>query len=117
MLGAFTAQKAFLNNFENLVHCRVDMQEDFKRYQETLSYALSKVDYSVGEGVDMLHNNMNLKIKSGTAGHNNEILVFDSEFSFGRNDMVNTSLLVKTSHNPISAGLFWLWIPPPPPPL
>ena len=27
---------------------RVDIREDIKRYQDTLSYALSKVDYSVG---------------------------------------------------------------------
>ena len=49
--SALTAQSAFLNNFENVVNCRVDIQEDVKRYQETLSYALSKVDYSVGENL------------------------------------------------------------------
>ena len=47
--SALTAQSAFLNNFENIVNRRVDIQEDIKRYQDTLSYALSKVDYSVGE--------------------------------------------------------------------
>ena len=44
-----TAQSAFLNNFENVVNRRVNIQEDIKRYQDTLSYAPSKVDYSVGE--------------------------------------------------------------------
>ena len=44
-----TAQSAFLNNFENIVNRRVDIREDIKRYQDTLSYASSKVDYSVGE--------------------------------------------------------------------
>ena len=43
-----TAQSAFLNNFENFVNRKVDMQEDVKRYQEALSYASSKVDYSIG---------------------------------------------------------------------
>ena len=52
--SALTAQSAFLNNFENVVNCRVDIQEDVKRYQETLSYALSKVDHSVGENLFML---------------------------------------------------------------
>ena len=42
-----TAQSAFLNNFENVVNCRVDIREDIKRYQDTLSYASSKVNYSV----------------------------------------------------------------------
>ena len=47
--SALTAQSAFLNNFENIVNHRVDIREDIKRYQDTLSYASSKVDYSVGE--------------------------------------------------------------------
>ena len=49
MAGALTAQSAFLNNFENIVNHRVDFREDIKRYQDTLSYTSSKVDYSVGE--------------------------------------------------------------------
>ena len=46
--SALTAQSALLNNFEDIVNRRVDIREDLKRYQHTLSYALSKVDYSVG---------------------------------------------------------------------
>ena len=37
--SALTAQSAFLNYFENVVNCRVDISEDIKRYQDTLSYA------------------------------------------------------------------------------
>ena len=44
MAGALTAQSAFLNNFENVVNCRVNIQEDIKHYQDTLSYTSSKVD-------------------------------------------------------------------------
>ena len=44
MASALTAQKASLNNFEDIVNRRVDIQEDIKRYQDTLSYASSKVD-------------------------------------------------------------------------
>ena len=47
MVSALTAQKAFLNNFEDIVNQRVEICEDIKRYQNTLSYALSKVDYSI----------------------------------------------------------------------
>ena len=47
--SALTAQSAFLNNFEDIVNRRVDIREDIKRYQDTLSYASSKVDYSVGD--------------------------------------------------------------------
>ena len=49
--SALTAQKAFLNNFENVVNHRVDIQEDIKCYQDTLSYASRKVDHSVGENI------------------------------------------------------------------
>ena len=48
MASALTAQSAFLNNFEDIVNRRVDIREYIKRYQDTLSYASSKVDYSVG---------------------------------------------------------------------
>ena len=48
LASVLTAQSAFLNNFENVVKRRVDISEDIKRYQNTLSYASSKVDYSVG---------------------------------------------------------------------
>ena len=44
--SALTAQSAFLNNFENVVNRSVNIQEDIKRYQDTLSYASSKVDYT-----------------------------------------------------------------------
>ena len=95
--SALTAQKAFLNNFENIVNRRVDIPEDIKRYQDTLSYTSSKIGYSVGENIYMLPSNMNLKIKTGTARYNNKILVSDSGFSLGKNDKVNVT--PKTSHN------------------
>ena len=66
------------------------IREDIKRYQDTLSYASSKVDYSVGENVYMLPSNMNLKIKTGTVGYNNKILFSDGNFSLGKNDEVNS---------------------------
>ena len=47
--SALTAQSAFLDNFENVVNQRVNIQEDIKRYQDTFSYASSKVDYSIGK--------------------------------------------------------------------
>ena len=49
--SALTAQSAFLNNFENAVNRRVDIREDIRRYQDTLSYASSKVDYSMGQNI------------------------------------------------------------------
>ena len=69
---------------------RVDIQGDIKRYQDTFSYALSKVDYSVGEYLYMLPSDMTLKIRLGTIGYNNKILVSDGNFSLGKNDEVNS---------------------------
>ena len=62
--SSLTAQSAFLNNFENVVNHTVNIQEDIKHYQETLSYASSKVDYSIGENLFMLPTNMELRIRS-----------------------------------------------------
>ena len=65
--SALPTQKAFLNNFENVINLRVDTWEDIKCYQDTLSYASSyandwfflvKVDYSVGENTYMLPSDM-----------------------------------------------------------
>ena len=92
MASSLTAQSAFLNNFENVVNRRVDIREDIKRYQDALSYASSKVDYSVGENLFMLPSDMNLKIRSGTVGYNNKILVSDGNFSLGKNEKVNAGL-------------------------
>ena len=47
--SALTVQSAFLANFKDIVNRRVDIPEDIKRYQDTLSYASSKIDYSMGE--------------------------------------------------------------------
>ena len=67
--SSLTAQSAFLNNFEDIVNRKVDVREDIKRYHDTLNYASSKVDYSVGERLYMLPSNMNLKIRPGTFGY------------------------------------------------
>ena len=90
MASSLTTQSAFLNNFENVVNHRVDIHEDIKRYQDTLSYASSKVDYSVGESIYMIPSDMNLKIRLGTVGYNDKILVSDEKFILGKNEKVNS---------------------------
>ena len=86
--NALTTQQIYLNNLENIVNRRVNLQEDIKRYQDTLNYASSKVDYSVGEGLYMLPSDMNLRIKRGVAGYNNEILI-STGLVLGKNGGVN----------------------------
>ena len=59
---------------------------------------------SVGEiiYIYMLPSNMNLNIKTGTAGYNNKMLVSDSKFSLAKNDKVFNALRFtpKISHKP-----------------
>ena len=77
------------------MNCRVDIREDIKRYQDTLSYASSKVDYRVGENIYMRPSDMNLKIRLGTVGYNNKILISDEKFSLGKNVEVNSLVLTR----------------------
>ena len=69
---------------------RVDISEDIKRYQDTLSYGSSKVYYSVRENLFMLPSDMKLKIKTGTVGYNNKILISKEKFILGKNEKVNS---------------------------
>ena len=81
-----------------VVNRRVDISVDKKRYQNTLSYAWSKVDYSVGEHLYMLPSDMTLKIRPGTVGYNSKILVSDGKFSLGKNNEVNVGVPAMKSH-------------------
>ena len=69
---------------------RLDIREDIQRYQDTLTYASSKVDYSVGKQLYMLPSDIKLEIKTGTVGYNNKILVSDGKFILGKNEKVNS---------------------------
>ena len=44
----------------------------------------------MGENIFMLPSDMNLKIRSGTVGYNNKILISDEKFSLGKNEKGNT---------------------------
>ena len=93
-VSALTAQSAFLNNFENVV----DIREVIKHYQDTLSYASSKVDYSMGQNIYMLPSDINLKIKTCTVGYNNKILLSDEKFSLGKNENGNLTTPAIKNH-------------------
>ena len=56
------AQRVFLSTFLSIVSRRVDIPEDIQRFQKTLQYARSKVDYVIGEYIYMLPSDMNLRI-------------------------------------------------------
>ena len=73
------AQRVFLSTFENITNRRVNIPEDIQRFQKTLQYARSKVDYAIGESIYMLPSDMNLRI-GRVKCYNNKVLVSRSGF-------------------------------------
>ena len=82
------AQRTFLNTFENIVNRRVNIPEDIRRFQKTLQYARSKVDYTIVEFIYMLPSDMNLRI-GNVRNYNNKILISSPSFNIGTNLKVN----------------------------
>ena len=82
------AQRTFLNTFESIISRRVDIPEDIRRFQKTLQYARSKVDYVISEFIYMLPSNMNLRIAK-IKNYNNKILVSLPSFKIGTNVKIN----------------------------
>ena len=82
------AQRVFLNTFENIINRRVNIPEDIRRFQKSLQYARSKVDYAIGEFIYMLPSDMNLRI-GRVQGYNNKILVSRTDFKVGANLKIN----------------------------
>ena len=82
------AQRTFLKTFENIVNKRVNIPEDIRRFQKTLQYARSKVDYVIGEFIHMLPSDMNLRI-GNVRNYNNKILISSPIFKIGTNVKIN----------------------------
>ena len=59
---------------ENIVNRRVNIPEEIRRFQKTLQYARSKVDYVISEFIYMLPSDMNLRT-GRVQGYNDKILV------------------------------------------
>ena len=88
------AQRTFLNSFENIVSRRVNIPEDIQRFQKTLQYARSKVDYVIGEFIYMLPSDMNLRI-GNIRNYNNKILISSPSFKIGTNVKINIDVKSK----------------------
>ena len=88
------AQRTFLNTFENIVDRRVNIPEDIRRFQKTLQYARSKVDYAIGEFIYMLPSDMNLRI-GNVRNYNNKTLISSPSFKIGTNVKVNIDVKSK----------------------
>ena len=82
------AQRTFLNTFKNIVNRRVNIPEDIRRFQKTLRFARSKVDYVISEFIYMLLSDMNLRIVK-VKNYNNKILISSPSFKIGTNLKIN----------------------------
>ena len=76
------------NAFKALINEDYSIGIDIERYQGVLEHALLKVDFSVGIGIYMLPNNLNLSIGK-TKGYNNKILVSNTDMKIGSNRDIN----------------------------
>ena len=82
------ARQTFLNTLENIVNRRVNIPEDIRRFQKTLQYARSKVDYVIGEFIYMLQSDTNLRTGK-VKDYNNKILISSPSFKIGTNLKIN----------------------------
>ena len=82
------AQQTFLNTFKSIISRRVDIPEDIQRFQKTLKYIGSKVDYVIGEYLYMFPSDMNLRIGK-VKNYNNKILISSPSFKIGTNVKIN----------------------------
>ena len=81
---SLVAQRLFYDNLEDVINKAVSLEVDIGRYQSTLKYARSRLDYSVGKGLYMLPSNMLLKpLNQVIEGYNDKIVVNDG-FELGK---------------------------------
>ena len=97
--NALDAQNIYMNSFEELLKSDYSIADDIARYQGVFEHAMSKIDFSVGDGIYMLPSNMNLNINK-TQGFNNIILIAESSHKLGVNNRVNAMAKQKTAITP-----------------
>ena len=88
IIKSFGSQKQCLVNLENAINSAEDLPSSIDRYQQTLRFARSKVDYVVGYNLYMIPSDMQLQIGTIT-NYNNEILIATSDQKLGLNPSIN----------------------------
>ena len=96
---AFDAQKQFITNVEDAINSEVDLPSSIDRYQRTLQYARSKVDFVVGHGLYMLPSNMEIEV-GVVNGYNNLIQIATDDMQLGFNASVNESESITSEVSP-----------------
>ena len=81
---SLASQRIFYDDLEDVINKAVSLENDIGRYQSTLKYARSTLNYSVGKGLYMLPSNLLLKpLNQVIDGFNDEIIVNTSGFELG----------------------------------
>ena len=82
---SLAAQRIFYDNLEDVINKVVSLEDDIGRYQNTLKYARSTLDYSVGRGLYMLPSDLLLKpLNQVIEGYNDKIVINTSGFELGK---------------------------------
>ena len=82
---AIVAQRIFHDNLEDVINKTVSLQDDVSRYQDSLRYARSRLDYSVGGNLYMLPSDMLLKpLNQVIEGYNDKIVINSSGHALGK---------------------------------
>ena len=84
----FDAQKQFLANIEDAIASPVDIPSSIARYQKTLQYASTPLDFVLGIGLYLLPSDMALH-PGNVQGYNNEIQIAGSDAAIGHNPGIN----------------------------
>ena len=97
---AFDAQKQFLANIEDAINSPVDLTSQIARYQNTLKYARTKVDFVYGAGLYMSRSNMELQI--GTIqDYNKKIVIANDAQDLGLNNGTNAAPIPPKHTQPV----------------
>ncbi|MEW8317033.1 MAG: hypothetical protein AB2653_18585 [Candidatus Thiodiazotropha endolucinida] len=84
----FDAQKQFLANIEDAIASPVDIPSSIARYQKTLQYASTPLDFVFGIGLYLSPSDMALH-PGNVQGYNNEIVIAGSDAVIGHNPGIN----------------------------
>ncbi len=85
---AFDAQKQFLANVEDAINSEVSIPDSIDRYQRTLQFARSKVDFVIGRGLYMIPSDMEIEV-GVVNGYNNLIQIASEDMLVGYNPEIN----------------------------
>ena len=98
----FDAQKQFLANFEDAIASPIDIPSSIARYQKTLQYASTPLDYVFGIGLYLAPSDMALH-PGNVQGYNNEIVIAGSEAVIGHNPRISESEQISKTTGKITA--------------